>query len=294
MSDGLTTPVAFILFNRPDVTRRAFECIRAARPAKLFLIGDGARADRPGEAEQVAAARAVVKSVDWPCEVQRSFLDTNVGCGVRISTGVSWVFEHVEEAIFLEDDCLPHPDFFPYCRQLLERYRDDERVMHVHGNNFQGGARRGPYSYFFSKHPHCWGWATWRRAWKHFDLGMKSWPQAKTDGVLRSSCDSEDELAYWSNLFEARYQVGTPPTWNASWVYACWVQSGLCVYPNVNLVSNVGFGADAMNCQRKNPFAELPVQAIGDLRHPPHMVRDREADAFTNRNVFLRYVKQKI
>ncbi len=159
---GIRTPVALIIFNRPDTTERVFAEIAKARPPKLFIIADGPREDRPGEAERCASARAIVDRVDWNCEVQKNYSDVNLGCGARPATGISWVFDQVEEAIILEDDCIAHPTFFRFCDELLEKYRDDERIMHIAGNNFQFGNQRTSFSYFFSHHNICWGWASWR------------------------------------------------------------------------------------------------------------------------------------
>ena len=173
------------------------------RPADLQPPGDdraGLRAGPPGPPRAAAGrrgrsagrcrgrggalragARAVTEEVDWPCEVERDYADANLGCKRRVSTGVSWVFEQAEEAILLEDDCLPHPSFFRYCEELLERYRDDDRVMHISGDNLRFG-RRGEASYFFSRYPHVWGWASWRRAWRHYDPDLREWTMAARQG----------------------------------------------------------------------------------------------------------------
>src|SRR3954453_1153033 len=167
--NGLETAVALLLFRRPEETARVFERIREARPRKLFLVADGPRPGNEEDAQGCEQARAVVERVDWPCDVVRDFADENLGLKKRIPRGLHRVFGEAPEAIILEDDCLPHPSFFRYCAELLERYRDDERVMMISGDNFQGGRRRTPDSYYFSRYVHSWGWATWRRAWQHFD-----------------------------------------------------------------------------------------------------------------------------
>lgn len=156
----LTTPVAFIIFNRPDTTEKVFAEIAKAKPPKLLVIGDGPRVSRQGEAEKVAAARSIIQCVDWDCEVQTNFSDVNLGCKRRVSSGIDWVFEQVEEAIILEDDCLPDPTFFRFCEELLARYRHDQRIGMISGDNFQFGSRRNDDSYYFSKYVHIWGWAT--------------------------------------------------------------------------------------------------------------------------------------
>jgi hypothetical protein len=152
MSDfQLTTPVALLIFNRPDTTALVFQAIAKAKPPKLLVVADGPRDARPGEADKCQAARAIIEQVDWPCEVITHYADTNMGCKLRVSSGISWIFDQVEEAIILEDDCLPDPTFFRYCQEMLERYRDNERVGMVSGGNLQFGQKRGYGSYYFSK-----------------------------------------------------------------------------------------------------------------------------------------------
>ncbi len=176
MSDWqLTTPVAFIIFKRPDTTRKVFEEIRRAKPPKLLVIADGPRPNIVGEAEKCAAARAIIDSVDWECEVLKNYSDENLGCKQRVSSGLDWVFDNVEEAIILEDDCLPHPTFFRFCEELLEKYRGDERIMTIGGTNLLKNWKSDIQSYHCSNYFNCWGWATWKRVWKHYDVDMKLW-----------------------------------------------------------------------------------------------------------------------
>ena len=283
----MRTPVAFLIFNRPKVTAQVFGTIRQARPERLFVVADGPRADRPGEAEKVAAARAVTEAVDWPCEVVRDYSDVNLGCGERISSGITRVFEQVEEAIVLEDDCLPHPSFFGYCGKLLDRYREDERVMTISGDNFQGGARRGEpgASYYFSKYMHCWGWATWRRAWRHFSLDVPFWPDVRDAGLLAAACPAARERAYWTEIFD-RVHRREIDTWDYPWLLCVWLQSGLTAIPNVNLVSNIGFGEGATHTSSSSPFANRPADAVGELSHPDFVCPDHAADAFVNKIMF--------
>ena len=280
----MNTAVAFLGFNRPQATQRVFEAIRQVRPKQLLLVADGPRPDRPDDQENCAAVRAIVDKVDWPCDVQKNYAEKNLGCKRRVSSGLDWVFSQVKEAIILEDDCLPSSSFFSYCAELLERYRHDTRIMHIGGNNFQNGQKRGNYSYFFSKYNHIWGWATWRRAWKLYDVDMSTWPMVKDSGILRYFCDSEDELSYWSGNFDLMH-AGKIDTWDYAWTYACFT-NGLSVYPNVNLVSNIGFAADGTHCSGDSPLANLPTSDISPITHPPFIVRHQEADQDNFKNVF--------
>ena len=274
-------PVALIVFNRPEPTARVFEAIRAARPGRLFVIADGPRADQPGEAEQVAAARAVTEAVDWPCEATRLYSETNLGCGVRPATGITAVFEAVEDAVILEDDCVPHPSFFRYCADLLDRYRHDERVMTVSGSNFQRGMRRGDGSYYFSRYPHTWGWATWRRAWRHYDFGASAWPAARDAGVLQATCGDPSEAAFWTEKMKSVHAGLRQDVWDYQWVLACWAQHGLAVIPNINLISNVGDGAAATHTNRRSWVMRQPVGDGGPTVHPKIVVPDFAADELT-------------
>lgn len=277
----VSTPVAFFIFNRPDVTAEVFGAIARARPRRLLVVADGPRTAE--EAERCARTRAVVERVDWDCEVLTNFSDENLGCRRRVASGLDWVFAEAEEAIILEDDCLPAPDFFPFCAELLERYREDERVMHVSGDNFQGGRSRTPASYYFSRYFHIWGWATWRRAWRHYDVGMRTWPESRD--LIRGLFEREEEADFWASIFD-RVHAGQIDTWDYQWVYACWSQSGLAVTPDVNLVSNLGFGPDATHTREENGMARLPVESLGPVRHPELVIRHRAADDYSFDHVF--------
>ncbi|AOY84345.1 MAG: glycosyltransferase family 2 protein [Moorea sp. SIO1G6] len=240
----MKTPVAFIIFKRPDTTERVFEVIRQAKPPKLLVIADGPRADRPGEAEKCAAARAIIERVDWDCEVLENYSDVNMGCCQRVSSGIDWVFNTVEEAIILEDDCLPHPDFFPFCENLLERYRDDERIMLISGTNFLGQWKSDIQSYHFSYYTATWGWASWRRAWNYYDINMSLWSNPEIKNRIRDVLANKEHYKALKKSIEYTLN-GKYDAWDYRWTFAILAQSGLSVVPAVNLISNIGFGEDA-------------------------------------------------
>lgn len=277
----LSTPVVLLLFNRPDLTQRVFDVIATAKPETLLVVADGPRT--PEERELCEQARSVVDHVDWDCEVLTDFSDENLGCGRRVSSGVEWVFSKVDEAIFLEDDCLPDLSFFTFCQSMLERYRHDQRIMTINGNNFQSGQKLTDYSYHFSKYPGCWGWASWRRAWEHYDYEMKTWPEFRESGLLAASCADEAEQRHWTDLFDSMHaDPDKVDTWDHQWKYACWSQGGLAIEPSVNLVANLGLGRpDATHTSGTNPhlLQLTETQAVGALRHPPFVVRHNVADA---------------
>ena len=298
MNFQLTTPVVFIIFNRPNFTRKVFAEIRKVQPRQLFVIADGYRSNKDGEREKCAEARKIIEEVDWNCEVLTNFSDMHLGCGRRVSSGLDWVFARVEEAIILEDDCLPDSTFFYFCQELLEAYRNDTRVTSISGNNFQFGYNHIPCSYYFSKYFHMWGWATWRRVWKEYDFDMSLWPEV-CDGqwlfdFFAAIEVQEDEyerkikvlggksaIQSWYGKFESTYTCEID-TWDYQFFLCCLLQNGLQVIPNVNLVSNIGFNLEAthtINIDSK--LANVPVQKMEfPLKHPRFVFRNVRADEY--------------
>lgn len=276
----------FLLFNRPEQTQRVFEAIRQAKPKQLFVAADGARPGQEGEAAKCAGARQVVENVDWDCEVKTLFRDRNLGCKVAVSSAINWFFSQVEEGIILEDDTLPNQSFFGFCAQLLQYYRDNPKVMHISGNNFQGGTLRGDGSYYFSIYNHIWGWATWRRAWQHYDQEMKALSGfLKANKINRYTTQSQEQI-HWIDMF-TKVRDGLIDTWDYQWTFTIWSQGGISVLPNVNLVTNIGFGNDATHTTHADsPLANIPVQSMNAIIHPHKMSIDRAADAFTCKKIF--------
>lgn len=291
----LETPVVFLIFNRPQTTQRVFERIRQAKPTRLLVIADGARQDRPEEAEKCAATQAIIEQVDWNCQVLKNYSDVNLGCKQRVASGLDWAFSQVEEAIILEDDCVPDPSFFPFCQELLIRYREDERIMAIAGNNFQQAQPRTPYSYYFSRYNHIWGWASWRRAWQHYDVTMKQWANIREGNWLQDILQEPQTVKYWTKIFQTVYE-GKIDTWDYAWTFACWLQSGLTILPQSNLVSNIGFHSEATHTKdRHSRLANLPVTAIKfPLHHPPFMIRDIQADQRTDHFLFKASFTEKL
>src|SRR5688572_9392277 len=216
------TAVALFVFNRPRQAAEVFEAIRRARPPRLFLIADGPRhaEDVPG----CEASRALAGQVDWPCEVRTNFSEKNLGCGRRVASGLDWVFQAAPEAIILEDDCVPAESFFPYCDELLARYRDDPRVMHIAGSSFLPPGSRCKHSYYFSKYALVWGWASWRRAWQHYRFSIPYWPEFKRN-KLPLICPDRLEERHWSRRCEPIYDGARADTWDYQWTCALWEQN---------------------------------------------------------------------
>lgn len=250
----LQTPVLFLVFNRPDTTEQVFEAIRQARPPRLYVAADGPRSDRLGEAEKVKLVRDyVMDHVDWECEVKTLFRENNLGCRVAVSSAIDWFFENEEMGIILEDDCLPNHTFFVFCEQLLYYYLDDKRVMAISGSNPLQDWKSALQSYHFSYYGGIWGWATWKRAWKYYDIDMKLWSNHEVRQAIRGVIGSDEHFKYREEVFsKINKQPCAYDTWDYQWLFARLVQSGLCIVSSVNLVSNIGFGVDATHTKNMN------------------------------------------
>jgi hypothetical protein len=280
------TPVLFIVFNRPDTTKEVFSVIKAIKPKKFYIAADGPRVNREGESEKTELVRKICLNIDWKCDVKTLFSDRNLGCKDAVSSAITWFFENEDKGIILEDDCLPDLSFFAYCEELLEKYKNDSRIMSISGVNFQKENIAGTYSYYFSRYVHVWGWATWRRAWEHYDKEMKLWPDIKKRNILDHLLCDKREKRYWQRFFESTYR-GEIDTWDYQWTFSCWMQSGLSVIPVKNLVSNIGFGANATHTKDVTPEADRPVSSIElPLVHPNHVIRNARADQFIQSIMF--------
>ena len=279
-------PVLFLIFNRPEVTARVFARIREARPKQLFVAADGPRSDCRGDAAQCDHARECVDQViDWPCETRRLYRERNYGCRKAVSSAIDWFFEHVEKGVILEDDCHPEPSFFPFCAELLDRYRNDTRIMQIAGTNLGLiGEDDIPGSYCFSRFGPIWGWATWRRAWTNYDVNMASWPKQKEMNFLSCVCTSPEEIEWRTEQFNYVYEARID-TWDYQWQYSKMIERGLTVIPRANLISNVGFSVSATHTKLPNRSkADLPTRPIDlPLIHPETVAPCFEFDdAFLN------------
>jgi hypothetical protein len=281
------SPVALFIYRRPDTSAKVLEGIRKARPERLLVVANAPRADVEGEAELCEETRALIETVDWECEIATDYAAEHLAQTERIESGLDWVFGQSEEAILLEDDCVPDPTFFRFCDELLERYRGEERVMSISGNNFQFELPASEDSYYFSRYPHTWGWATWRRAWSHHDREMTAWPELRDVDWLEEFFDDNGDISYWSHIFEMARR--DHDAWDQAWLFSCWVSGGLHVIPNVNLVSNIGFREDATHTTPLQGLllADLPTEPMSfPLRHPPELQRNEAADRYTDRLLY--------
>jgi len=287
-SAPMRTAVAFFVFNRPDVTRTVFERIAEARPERLLVVADGPRAHKPEEAALCEEVRRIATQVDWPCEVSTNFANRNLGCGWRISTGLDWVFKQVDEAIILEDDCLPAPSFFPFCEEMLERYRHDERIGIVSGCNFAHQSYQAPDSYYFSRYSFIWGWATWRRVWQAYDYSLASLDEAVARNRLLDAYGADDTASHWRRIYE-NTRSGQIDTWDFQFGYSLAMQSRLHICPSVNQITNLGTGRqDATHTVSDHPLGNLPLGTMTfPLRHPRFVLPDLALDRYFEEQIYM-------
>lgn len=276
----LSTPVVLTIFNRPETTARVFREITQAEPATLLIVADGPRPNVAADKEQCRKAREITEKVEWECTVIRNYSDENMGCKSRMASGLDWVFSTVEEAIILEDDCLPSQSFFGYCQELLEYYRNDTRIMQICGFNALEKWTRNGHSYYFSNYGPIWGWASWRRAWRHYDVDLKLWPDIREKGIYKDLFLNCAEVMYRLDLYDKVYS-GSIDTWDYQWGFAKIINHGLSVIPALNLIANIGFCANATHtpADQNNPYSNMSTYELDQqLYHPQYIVRDYLAD----------------
>jgi len=285
----IQTPVAIFIFNRPHCTEQLVYALAVVKPAHLFVIADGPR--NASDIELCEQTRAVIDTIDWPCTILKLYASSNMGCRESIPNGLNWVFEHVDTCIILEDDCIPQPSFFPYCEELLSLYKHDECVMTIGGHRSDGPNELGTESYYFSKYPSIWGWATWKEKWAKYDLSMSQWPELKNSNWLNKILKASNAVAYWSRVFD-QMKNGLD-TWDFALNYSCWLHKGLSIRSRVNMISNVGFGKDATHThhlityiQKDNAYTGAnmgeiyanPIDVKFPLTHPTSICLDEVAD----------------
>lgn len=284
----MRSAVLLLVFNRPDTTKQVFEAIRKAQPPRLYVAADGPRDNKSGEREKCEKVRQITENIDWNCEVKTLFREKNLGCKIGVSSGIDWFFENEEEGIILEDDILPSDSFFLYCDQLLERYRFDTRVGQICGFNSLDNYKVES-DYYFSKYGPIWGWASWRRAWRIYDVEMQIWPKIKREKKYKSFVRNKDEERFRVGVFDSVYQ-GEIDTWDYQWVFGKLVNSMLSIIPLVNLVDNIGFDETATHTKIKPSYISGESRKCLKIKkHPDHVLNDFRYEKM----YFDRFVKKK-
>lgn len=275
-------PILFIIFNRLDTTEKVFEQIRKQKPKYLYIAADGPRKNRPDDIENCKKTRAIIDKIDWDCEFKTLFREENLGCGKAVSGAITWFFENVEMGVILEDDCLPHDDFFPYCEELLIRYKDDNRISVISGNNAEitGNTKA---SYYFSAYCHVWGWASWRRVWSIYQYDINVFDHKELKHQINKYCSTLEEKMYWyyradmvrSTKVMKKRKINT---WDYQAVFSYWMRNYLSILPQKCLITNIGFSDNATHTTLKSNYKPFETFPILPLIYNNNVTQDKKAD----------------
>ena len=279
-------PVLFLIYNRPETTREVFNTIKQYRPLELYIASDGPNENKFDDKKWVSNTIRITSEIGWKCRVKRLHRNKHLGCKKAVSGAINWFFDNIERGIVLEDDTLPEKSFFDFAQAMLSKYGNDEKIMHIGGNNFQPRKNKIPGGYYFSKYAHVWGWASWRRAWKYYSADLDGWEKKENQKKIAEHSTSFWEKHYWEAIFNAVYQ-GKIDTWDYQWLYSIWKKGGVSICPGVNLVRNIGFGKNATHTKKINDLIDIDSQKIQfPLKSPPRYVLKNIYDEYTTKNIF--------
>lgn len=281
--------ILFLIFNRPHCTKEVFEEIKKYKPQKLYVAADGPR--NITEDLVCAEVRNLI-NVDWECELKTLYREKNLGCKKAVSEAISWFFEQEPEGIILEDDCLPNQSFFSFCEEMLVQYRNDEKIAHIGGANFQDGIQRGEASYYFSRLTHVWGWAGWRRVWKDYDPELRGFDSLKTLSILKNIPSFKPFWKIWLQHLQ-KVKNNEIDTWDYQYAYLNIKNGGFSIIPNKNLIRNIGFGTGATNTTEEHILRVETLSEITTIVHPQEIVVNVEADIYTQTKEFSHIPPQK-
>jgi hypothetical protein len=283
------------VFNRSDLTELAVNNLRVVKPYYIYVSADGPREGHPTDSTNCQAVREVVKTIDWPCELKVRFLDHNQGCGRAVAGAIDWFFSNVEEGIILEDDTLPIPYFFLFAKEMLEKFRSDERVFMVSGTNMYPEVTKD-LNFFFTRTPSAWGWATWRRAWNHYDYEMKNWTDNESRSKVRRKIHGRILRSYLTDCFDDVVNQKVD-TWDYQWMFSSVSNSGMGVTSGANLVTNIGISGTHSKATTKSHFLSTSTDfALDDIKVSPRDVSpfERHDNRFLARRLLPLVIKRRL
>jgi hypothetical protein len=281
----LHTPVLLLIFNRPNTTAKVFWALREQRPKYLYIAADGPRPGNPADEKLCGDCMAIVAGIDWDCEVKTLFRTENLGCGAGPATAITWFFSQVDAGIILEDDCIPNTSFFRYCETLLVKYKDTPEVMMVCGTSYQPRPLNLD-TYYFSKYPHAWGWASWKRAWQHYQFSLADESEGTRETVIKSTFSHARERKLW--VHNLRHIINGLDAWDYQWMYWIWKNDGHCITPWKNMISNIGFGPQATHTfDPSSEQASMQQYEISALIHPEKIGINHKADKYERFNILI-------
>ena len=283
-----TAPVAMVFFNRPEQFQKIFEEVRKAQPTKLFLIQDGPRKNHPSDEVLIQSCRKIAENVDWECEVHRNYSDENLGCGTRVSSGLTWAFTYVDRLIIFEDDTLPSQSWFSFCEVILERYKSDERIGMITGVNHLGQYNKHKSSYFFATCGSIAGWATWKRVWDDYDYTLEDVDDDYLCAILEKSYyprwRAKQFMTLMKNLRKKALTGIKQNSWSGPWGFISWCNSRLIIVPSINMITNIGLTPGATNGGTSAAILPKKLQSIFNAKryeidfplvHPKFVIEDR-------------------
>lgn len=277
--------ILFLVFNRPEITQRTFDQIKRQQPKLLYVAADGPRINYPDDIELCKKTKAVIEQVDWDCDVKKLYSDHNLGCGLGPVKGINWFFENVEEGIIIEDDCIPNDSFFHFCTNLLERYKNNDQVKLICGTSYQNRPLNND-SYYFSKYPHVWGWASWRRTWKDYNFDISTESINTLNTVIDKTFNKKRDRKMWKD--NMKMIVNGLDAWDYQLMYWMWKNDGICITPWKNLISNIGFGQHATHTYDANSSQSAMKQhELIEINHPKAIIPHKKADRLERNTVLL-------
>jgi len=291
--EQLNTPVLLIIFNRPEKVRRLIESLASVKPRKIYIVADGPRISVESDKEKCNEAREVAVNIPWDCEIHTKFFDENLrsrhkAVDYTVVAGLDWFFSENEFGIVLEDDCIPNITFYKFCEELLKKYKDNTKIMHISGNNFQNGIQRGAASYYFSFYTHSWGWATWKRAWNQFHPAVEDMGNYDAEKRVELLTLSKAAKKFWMKSYRTKRH------WDSLWQYTVWHENGLSILPNQNLVSNIGFDEEATNTRHDTHFSNMSTSSLEKIIHPATINANESADEYTFKTVFYTPIYKRV
>ena len=288
--------IVLIIFNRPENTKKILEQIFIAKPAKLYIIADAARENEKEELELTIKCKELIDKIQWKCEVKKNYALQNMGCGLRISSGLDWVFSNEDSAIILEDDCVPAQSFFTFCDQMLHKYKNSTSIYHISGTRWNE-EKKTDEDYLFSRYAHVWGWATWKRAWQQYDYSLSKWPEAKKLENYKLVFQSENEYIFWNSKFQKMFLAENKSTWDYQWQFTIAINQGLCVTPAKNLINNIGIDGTHLNIKTGTSsfyFNRKVDEQFTVTKHPEILTYDNVYDKYHFRKHFYNSTAKKI
>lgn len=279
-------PVLLITYKRLDTTQKVLEKIAEVKPKYLFVSSNAPNPEKIDDSEKVFAVRSMIENrIDWPCELKKLYRKEHVGPGVSISSAINWFFQNIGEGIIFEDDTVPDVTFFTFCKAMLDKYRDESRIKIIGGINFQDGINRGDASYYFTRLCHIWGWATWKRVWDEYDYDLSTITRKDVTDAALKYFGSRRIAKEWGNIFD-HLKNKSFDTWDYQLALSIWKNDGINIVPQKNLVTNIGYGQEAAHTHLVDPFSNIPLESLSEIRYSTDVNVDGEADRYSLNKIF--------